>query len=90
MNINEIHNINLFPLENIESYTLFLKNYILFTKINEEVVIALSKEYMSISLDYLSKISYSERIIFLDEIPLNDSGKVNKTLLKEKANAYIM
>ena len=68
MNINEIHNINLFPLENIESYTLFLKNYILFTKINEEVVIALSKEYMSISLDYLSKISYSERIIFLDEI----------------------
>ena len=68
MNINEIHNINLLPLENIESYTLFLKNYVLFTKINEEVVIALSKEYMSISLDYLSKISYSERIVFLDEI----------------------
>ena len=28
-----------------------------------------------------------KKIIFLDEIPLNDSGKVNKTLLKEKANA---
>lgn len=68
MNINELHNVNLSPIENIESYTLFLKNYILYTKIDEETVIALYKDYMSISLDYLSKIDYSERIIFLDEI----------------------
>jgi general secretion pathway protein E len=68
MNINELHNMNLMPLENIESYTISLKNYVLYTKIENEVVIALSKEYMSISLDYLSKITYSERIIFLDDI----------------------
>jgi general secretion pathway protein E len=68
MNINELHNINLTPLENIESYTLSLKNYVLYTKIDDEIVIAISKDYMSVSLDYLSKISYSERIVFLDEI----------------------
>lgn len=28
-----------------------------------------------------------KKIIFLDEIPLNDSGKVDKKLLKNKANA---
>ena len=47
----------------------------------------------NIKLKLKEKLTSSEipkKIIFLDEIPLNDSGKVNKTLLKEKANAYIM
>lgn len=68
MNINEIHNINLVPFDEKDSYTTALKNYILYTKIDDEVVIAISKEYMSISLDFLSKTNHSERIIFLDEI----------------------
>lgn len=67
MNINEIHNQNLVPFDEID-YTSALKNYILYTKIDDELVIALSKEYMSLSLDYLSKKEYEERIIFLDEI----------------------
>ena len=47
----------------------------------------------NIKLKLKEKLTSSEipkKIIFLDEFPLSDSGKVNKTLLKEKANAYIM
>jgi general secretion pathway protein E len=68
MNINEIHNINLVPFDEIEYYTTALKNFVLYTKINENIVIALSKDYMSVSFDYLSKIGSSYEIIFLDEI----------------------
>ncbi|WP_157352946.1 GspE/PulE family protein [Aliarcobacter butzleri] len=68
MNINEIHNTNLVAFDEIENYLIALKNYVLYTKINENVVIALSKEYMSISFDYLSKIKADEEIIFLDEL----------------------
>ncbi|MFX4219285.1 GspE/PulE family protein [Aliarcobacter butzleri] len=68
MNINEIHNTNLVAFDEVENYLIALKNYVLYTKINENVVIALSKEYMSISFDYLSKIKADEEIIFLDEL----------------------
>ena len=67
MNINEIHNTNLVPYE-IESYTTALKNYVLFSKLEDEIIIAISKEYMSVSLDYLSKLDYEYKTIFLDEI----------------------
>lgn len=67
MNINEIHNPNLIPFDEID-YSTALKNYILYTKIDEKVVIALSKEYVSLSLDYLGKLDYKEEIVFLDEI----------------------
>jgi general secretion pathway protein E len=67
MNITEIHNINLYPYDEID-YTTALKNFVLFTKLDDEVVIAISKEHMSLSLDYLSKTNFNERIIFLDEI----------------------
>jgi general secretion pathway protein E len=67
MNIDEIHNSNLLPYDEID-YSNALKNYVLYTKIDDEVVIALSQEYMSISLDYLGKQEYEERIVFLDEI----------------------
>ena len=68
MNINEIHNVNLIPFDEIENYTTALKNFVLYTKIDETVVIALSKDYISISLDYLSKIEASYEIVFLDDI----------------------
>lgn len=68
MNIVEIHNTNLLPLEDSSHYFVALKNYVLFTKIDEEIVIALSKEYISVSLDYLSKKEHSQRVVFLDEI----------------------
>ena len=68
MNINEIHNLNLIAFDEIEDYVTALKNYVLYTKIDEKVVIALSKEYMSISFDYISKVEINEEIVFLDEI----------------------
>ena len=58
MNIKEIHNTNLVPFDEIENYDIALKNYILFTKINDKVVIALSNEHLSVSFDYLSKTDY--------------------------------
>jgi len=67
MNINEVHNLNLVPYE-IDSYATALKNYVLFTQVDDEIVVAISKEYMSISLDFLSKTSYEYQTIFLDEI----------------------
>jgi len=68
MNINELHNITLVPYDKINSYIIALKNYVLFTIIDDEIVIAISKDTMSQSLDYLSKVNYEYRIIFLDEI----------------------
>ncbi|QKF68000.1 type II secretion/transformation system, E protein [Arcobacter venerupis] len=68
MNINEIHNLNLVPFDEANNYTTALKNYVLYTKIDELVVIALSRDYMSISFDYLSKLDSKEDIVFLDDI----------------------
>ncbi|NCB13762.1 MAG: type II/IV secretion system protein, partial [Erysipelotrichia bacterium] len=68
MNINELHNLNLIAFDEIDDYVTALKNYVLYTKLDDKVVIALSKEYMSISLDYLSKIETNYEIVFLDEI----------------------
>jgi len=68
MNINEIHNLNLIPFDEANNYTTALKNYVLYTKIDELIVIALSRDYMSISLDYLSKLDAREEIVFLDDI----------------------
>lgn len=68
MNINEIHNLNLVAFDEVDEYIPALKNYVLYTKIDEKIVIALSKEYMSISLDYLSKTDIKYEIVFLDEI----------------------
>lgn len=68
MEIKEIHNIELLPYEVVSNYEKALKNFVLFTKIENEVVIAINKEYISQSLDYLSKCSFEYEIIFLDEI----------------------
>jgi len=68
MNINEVHNINLVAFDEVEHYLVALKNYVLYTKIDDELVIAISKNHMSISFDYLSKIKFDEKIIFLNEI----------------------
>ncbi|MBU3015867.1 GspE/PulE family protein [Poseidonibacter lekithochrous] len=67
MNIQELHNINLLPYE-VENYSTALKSYVLFSQIDDKVVIAISKDYMSVSFDYLSKFEYKYEVIFLDEI----------------------
>ena len=68
MNINETHDTTLVPFDEIKNYDIALKNYVLFTKLNDNIVIALSNDYLSISFDYLSKCDYDYEIIFLDEI----------------------
>ncbi len=67
MTFNEIHDVSLVPLED-RDYTKALKNFVLFTTIDDKKVIALSEDNISISLDYLSKIEYKEEVIFLDDI----------------------
>jgi len=67
MNIEEIHNPNLFPYEH-EGYETALKNQTLFSKIDDEIVILITQEFLTISFDYLSKYDYEYKIIFLDEM----------------------
>lgn len=68
MNIKEIHDTTLIPYDEIKAYDKALKNYVLFTKLDDKVVIALSNDYISLSFDYLSKCEYDYEIVFLDEL----------------------
>jgi len=65
-NKQEIHNLNLEVVE-YDDYETSLKNFVLYTKIDDEVFIALSKSHMSISFDYLSKHDIDLDIVFLNE-----------------------
>ncbi|MEA3513305.1 MAG: GspE/PulE family protein [Campylobacterota bacterium] len=67
LNIDEIHNLNLEVLE-YENYELALKNFVLFTKIDDEESIVISKEHIAVSFDYLSKQNIELKVNFLDEI----------------------
>lgn len=65
--IQEVHNTTLEVLE-YENYESALKNFVLFTKINDKEMIAVSKEHTSSAFDYLSKFEYDLEVVFLDEI----------------------
>lgn len=67
LDLEEVHNVFLEVIDN-EEYSLSLKSFVLFSYINNKRVICISKEHISISLDYLSKKTYEEDVIFLDEI----------------------
>jgi len=67
LNIEELHNISLENIE-YENHTLALKSYVLFSHLEDEDIICLSKKYVSVSFDYLSKLNYELKIVFLDEI----------------------
>ncbi len=67
INIEEIHNINLEVVE-YEDYDVALKSFVLFTKIDDKIVIVVTKQYLSISFDYLSKQDLEFEVIFLNEI----------------------
>ena len=68
MTFNEIHDNSLLPYDELEYSYSAVKNYFLFTKIDEKVTAAISKEYLSISLDFLSKLEIEYDIVFLDEV----------------------
>jgi len=67
MNFSEIHNLDLIPNE-IEGYENALKNFTLFTKIDNNEVAAVAKEHMAVSFDYLSKQEYEHEVVFLNDI----------------------
>jgi general secretion pathway protein E len=70
MNLHEIHNTDLEPyhLEDKQLQSIALKNYTLFSKINEETKVIIAKKYLAISLDFISKQDFDEyELIILDE-----------------------
>ncbi|RXJ80212.1 GspE/PulE family protein [Arcobacter sp. F2176] len=67
MKIDEKHYPSLLPYEH-EGYELALKNYVLFSQLEDKIVICLYEKHMSKALDYLSKFDYEHEVIFLDEI----------------------
>ena len=67
INTKEIHNRKLIPLEN-DGYAKALKNFVLYTSIDDNEIIAISKENINISLDFISKLNSSLEIILLDQI----------------------
>ncbi len=68
LDINEIHNSNLDVVE-VDGHQLALKSFVLFTNIDDENVIAITKEHINESFDYLSKYQELEyEVVFLDEI----------------------
>ena len=72
LNIETIHDIELKPFTpEEEDIDLAVKNYLLFTTIGEEVCIALSQQYLTQALDYLSKKEQSYKLVFLDEDSYN-------------------
>lgn len=67
MEINIVHNLSLEVYE-IDGYEKALKNHTLFSKIDDEIVIIISKDNMNSSFDFLSKYEYEYKIVCLDDI----------------------
>ena len=68
LNLEQIHNVNLEPAfpEEID-LKLAIKNYVLFTEIDGQKHIALSREHLARAFDYLAKFDFSYPIVLLDE-----------------------
>ena len=67
LNLEEIHNRNLEPFEE-EDYELALKNFVLYATLDNENIICVSKKYLTIAFDFISKQEYKYKIVVLDEI----------------------
>jgi len=65
--LDEIHNFDLEPFE-YDDYEIALKNFVLFSKINDEIKIFISNEHMEIALDFISKYNYKFDVLCLDEL----------------------
>jgi len=65
-NNQEIHDTNL-QVASVEGVENALKSFVLFTTINDEVVIALNSAHLHESFDYINKHSLAYKIVFLDD-----------------------
>jgi general secretion pathway protein E len=63
----QVHNIDLTPLE-VDGYEVALKNFVLFSIIDDEEVILVSNEHLSSAFDFISKQNYEQKVLCLDEI----------------------
>ena len=68
LNLQEEHNVHLEPadIENVD-LNIALKNYALFTKLNEQIHVAQNTRYLDKSANYISKLENTYPTIFLDE-----------------------
>ncbi|WP_455756677.1 GspE/PulE family protein [Sulfurimonas sp.] len=64
---NEINNTELIPYTQIDDLSFAIKNGVLYTEIEEEVVICISKENPEDSLNYISHSDGKYKIVLLDE-----------------------
>lgn len=68
LNITPIHNTHLEPIEiNGVSIELALKNYTLFSVVDEKPTILISEKYLTQALNFISKMRFEMPIIFLDD-----------------------
>jgi len=67
LNLEKIHNLTLLPHPE-ENYNIAVNNFVLFTKIEDEINIAISNEHLTLAFDFISKNEYPYKIICLDEI----------------------
>ena len=62
-----IHNPDLLP-KNREGYHLALKNYVLFSTIDEKDVVVVCEEHLAVAFDFISKQEFSEDVVLVDEV----------------------
>ena len=67
INLSKVHDLTLLPYEQ-EGYVSALNNFVLFTKIDDEINIAISNDKLSLAFDFISKFDYSYKVICLDDI----------------------
>ncbi|MEA3498180.1 MAG: GspE/PulE family protein [Campylobacterota bacterium] len=67
LNLEEIHNKTLKPLE-IDNYEIALKNFVLYTIVDEQNVICVSKKYLTTAFDFISKQDIELQVVVLDDI----------------------
>ncbi|MDR1460723.1 MAG: Flp pilus assembly complex ATPase component TadA [Campylobacteraceae bacterium] len=66
--IEYIHDTNLEPFEiGTEELNIALKNYVLFSKIDNILCACITENYMDVAFEYLSKQGLEYRVVFLDE-----------------------
>ncbi|MDX9742745.1 MAG: GspE/PulE family protein [Arcobacteraceae bacterium] len=62
-----IHNLDLLP-KNREGYQLALKNYVLFSTIDEKDVVVVCEEHLAVAFDFISKQEFNEDVVLVDEL----------------------
>ena len=71
LNLEEIHNRTLEPIEQ-DGYEFALKNFVLYSVLNDETIICISRKYLTTAFDFISKLESQFKIIILDEVSFDN------------------